>query len=52
MGPQVFAGAAMAFLYGLSSLARKPRDEAVDAQTAAGFEFLRAGLASLTPTRP
>jgi AcrR family transcriptional regulator len=51
VGPQVFAGAAMAFLYSLGALALEARDEALEAQIAVGFEFLRAGLASLTTTR-
>jgi AcrR family transcriptional regulator len=50
VGPQVFAGAVMAFLYSLTSLSLKPK-RALHAQMAAGFEFLRAGLASLTSER-
>lgn len=52
MGPQLFAGAATAFLCNLRSTGLEPRDDALDAQMAAGLELLRTGLASLTPPRP
>jgi AcrR family transcriptional regulator len=49
MGPQLFAGAAMAFLRKLGSMTLEPRDATKDARVAVGFAFLRAGLASLAP---
>jgi AcrR family transcriptional regulator len=50
-GPQTFAGAAMAFLFTLRSIGLEGRGDG-PAQTAVGVEFLRAGLAALTSTRP
>jgi AcrR family transcriptional regulator len=46
IGPQTFAGAAMAFLFTLRAIDLDGRTDAV-AQTAVGLAFLRAGLASL-----
>ena len=49
--PQTFAGAAMAFLFTLRSIGLEGRGDG-PAQMAIGVEFLRAGLAAITPTRP
>jgi AcrR family transcriptional regulator len=51
-GPRLFAGAAMALLYKLRSSALEAQDDAIEAELAVGIEFLRAGLAAITPTRP
>jgi AcrR family transcriptional regulator len=49
--PQTFAGAVMAFLFTLRSIGLERRGDG-PAQMAIGVEFLRAGLAAITPTRP
>ena len=46
VGPQTFAGAAMAFLFTLRAIGLDGRGDSA-AQTAAGLAFLRAGLATL-----
>ena len=51
VGPQAFAGAAMAFLFTLRSIDLEGRGDG-PAQMAVGLEFLRAGLAALTAMRP
>jgi hypothetical protein len=48
--PQAFAGAAMAFLFTLRSIDLEGRGDG-PAQTAIGFEFLKASLASLSSMR-
>jgi len=50
VGPQAFAGAAMAVLFTLRSIGLEGRDDG-PAQLAVGVEFLRAGLGALTSTR-
>jgi AcrR family transcriptional regulator len=51
VGPQTFAGAVLAFLFTLRSIDLEARGDG-PVQLAVGVEFLRAGLAALTPTRP
>jgi AcrR family transcriptional regulator len=51
MGPQLVAGAAMAFLERLAAMTIEEPTELGSAQVAAGIEFLRAGLASVNPGR-
>jgi AcrR family transcriptional regulator len=53
VGPQIFAGAAMGFLFALRSIGLESRGDDV-AQQAAGIAFLRGGLAAIRsdPARP
>jgi AcrR family transcriptional regulator len=51
VGPQTFAGAVMAFLFTLRSIDLDGREDG-SAQLSVGLVFLRAGLATLTPSRP
>jgi AcrR family transcriptional regulator len=51
VGPQAFAGAAMAFLFALRSIGLEGRADGPE-QMAVGLDFLRSGLAALTSGRP
>jgi AcrR family transcriptional regulator len=51
VGPQCFAGAAMAFLFALRAIDLEGRADAA-AQMPVGVTFLRAGLAAITARRP
>jgi AcrR family transcriptional regulator len=50
VGPQTFAGAAVAFLFALRSISVEGRGDATE-QMVVGIEFLRAGLAAIATTR-
>ncbi|WP_026909809.1 hypothetical protein [Patulibacter minatonensis] len=48
MGPQIFGGAAMAFLWRLGSIALRDDPQDVEALVAEGFDLLRATLAAVS----